>query len=90
MPIVAHHLCQPKLDLFQVTTCFNFGMRINVLILRIVANFPQYDIFVRNWRHAHHACIPKLILKRDKASFTMTSVHEMVMKVILVEPRFAF
>ena len=46
---------------YCVTTCFKFGMRIDVLAPRIGTNFPQYDVVVRNWRHAHH--IPEMILK---------------------------
>ena len=57
------------------------GVRVHFMhavICRIVANFAQYDIVVRNCRHANHPCIPELILKRDKASFVFQ--HEMVMK----------
>ena len=51
--------------LYYVKILFNFAMRITVLGQRIVANFPQYNIVVRYWRHAYHTCIPE----RDKASF---------------------
>ena len=50
----------------------------HAVIYRIVANFAQYDIVVRNYGHANHTCIPELILKRDKASFVFR--HEIVMK----------
>ena len=46
---------------------------------RIVANFSQYYIIVRNWRNVHETCILELILKRDNASFAFR--HEMVMNL---------
>ena len=60
-----------------VTTCFNFGMRINVLGPRIIAIIPQYDIVVRNWRHSI-----------DKAPL----LHEMVIGSLtgIVQPKFTY
>ena len=60
----------------------------SILALRIVGNFPHYDIVVRNWRHTHHTSIPELILKRDKASLHSRNGYES--RSILVEPRFAY
>ena len=60
--IVARYLCQPKHHFIPhfvlCKTCFNFGMRIKDLALRIVPNFPQYD----------------LVVLRSRASYTYSSL----------------